>query len=169
MLVFLAVFLSGCMGPMHTYRYKMSQIVDYETGIDKTPLLPYAEKQQLIWSKVKEIFPEHYSEADRLLRHSLSLDAKVQSRTITESDIQEYLSEVRVFWGMVEAVAQYEEREYRTSWQRAAPIFQEASRNLQQQQRQYDDLNRSIREDRPINCTSQYRPWGNGMIDTTCY
>lgn len=197
---FILILFSLCAcSPMHPHRYKMSQVIEYEAGVNRNQSLSYAEKQTLIWGKIQEIFPEHYYEADRLLRHSLRLDERIRNRATDmasppggkkglrfkevpsdiqldatiEDEVQEYLKEVRVFWGMVDATAHYEEREHQASWQRAAPILREASRDVlilqQQQQRQYDDLNRSLREDRPIHCTSQYRPWGNGMVDTTCY
>lgn len=167
----LAVFLCGCMGPIYTHNLKVEKMNSYARELEKRKDINYLERHALFWNIVEQEFPEeryHLNEI-RVRLKAVSIDEK--SGKSTNESWKEYKDYANAFWEGVRIDAELAERGNQNQNQYNGQVFQGMAgmflQMQQQQQRSYDDLNRSIRESGPINCyTKQWHP--DGIIHTTC-
>lgn len=168
----LAVFLCGCMGPMYAYNTKIDRINQYRSELDiRTDISPI-DREFLYWDKVEREFPEQSSFIDKIRIRLEIASAGQKMGAPKDEDWRTYRDYVGASWSNVHADAKSAEQGHQNQNQHNSWVFRDAAGMMlqfqQQQNQYYNDLNRSL-QNSTTHCTSQYRPWGNGMVDTTCY
>lgn len=167
------LIVSGCATSTYSSEWntKVDRLNIYHDELLLSDTIPAAVKQILYWERVKKEFPEFH---DFLTKHIelLSFFAERGNGGKLLPEDQATMNDLSGrFWKVAYSRYELNEDHRRLQAQENSRAFMNASgmflQMQQQQQRSYDDLNRSIRESGPINCyTKQWHP--DGIIHTTC-
>lgn len=158
--ILISVFigLTGCVSTLEMKAERMNQYHAELASSDQTSVM----RQFLYWQKAREEFPE-YSDYITLIIDELIILVKHGNGSQLRQEDQETMDDIgRHFWFKVQADHGYID---------SPGIDPAASAGLlglglyMMEQSRPQPLPSSG----PVHCLSAYRPWGNGMIDTTCY
>lgn len=187
----LFVFLAGCASTWNAKTGGISQYHDEtdaslsppirsgkilrpdEIQFDDEPALQTPVMQQaMYWQKAREEFPEYYDRISHIIDELIVFIGRGDGSRLRPED-QETMDDIaRHFWFTVRA--DYK----RINPPPPPPRIDSPSRMDPMIWAGLMGLGFSLMEQsRPqplpfsgmMHCTSQYRPWGNGMVDTTCY
>ncbi|NKE69836.1 hypothetical protein [Candidatus Manganitrophus noduliformans] len=167
--VFILVsIITGCV--TSEWNTRVERISNYHNELASSGI-PEAVKQIKYWERVKEEFPEHNETLTGYIELLTTFAERGKGGKFLSEDQALANGFAQRFWDIAYARYELREESNRYSTRDNGRALMEASgmflQMQQQQQRSYDDLNRSIRESGPINCyTKQWHP--DGIIHTTC-
>lgn len=159
--------LVGC-GPISQYNYKMEQLNNLQTTLEKDETMTGFQRELLYWFEVKKEFPEHAEGVAQLLDKARAIQAKIDNGQDAEQDINNYNEMRAAFWEGVRYYVRLKNDEYVDGLHYLGDTMSRTGQQINNDaQMRYEGL-RNLQQNRPVRCTTSMGYLGTTAF-TSCY